>query len=1062
MATWIRRAVACAIAATLAVWTAGSLSAQGVTSAAVQGVVTQQGGQPLEGATIVAVNTSTGLRMSVQTRTGGRYTLENLAPGGPYTIEARAVGFQPNSRTGVSLSLGQRFVANFQMTQSVVQVQELNVTAAVDPLINKGRTGASSTITDQMISSLPTSTRNFTDFVVTSPQVVATPNGGASIGGSNNRFNSIQVDGAVNNDLFGLGSTGVPGGQVGARPVPLDAVSAFQVLVSPFDVRQGGFTGGLINAITKSGTNEFHGTAFVSFQNEGLTGKDSAGNAAASFSTTQYGLSLGGPIVKDKLLFFASADLQSRNIPYGGLTLAAPQAGAGAQAMADSISDTLRTKYGVDPGSTLNYTEATPQTNIFAKLTGQLGQNSQIELSENYVKGSDDNIISRSVNNDYQTSGGGYQIQNHSSSTRAKWTTIFGSGLNNELLVGYQAIRDNRPPNTKFPTLRIDLGSPNYVTGAERYSQANSLDQDIFELTDNLTFDLGDKHRLTVGTHNEFFKFKNVFFPQSIGQWSFASPDSFFNGLPNQYTRALTGAEAGIPGGRVDGPVATFSVRQFGLYVQDQFTPNPNLTVQIGLRADDPTFPDLPPTNQGLLTDANLVTAGYKLDTGVFPSGNILWSPRLGFNYDVHGDGSFEIRGGAGIFSGRPPYVWLSNAYGNTGLEQAQLTCSGASIPTFNLDSTYTQCAGGGGASTPIPTINIFDKNFKFPQTIRFALGADKKLPWDMVGSVDLSYALNRNTLYITDLNLQGPQGTLTGEGGRVTYGTFSGTTVTPAKVTTAFSNILMHTNRNKDYSYSASFQLAKNLGNLTFVGGYTYSRAFDLISQTSSVAYSNYGYATLDGTLENRNVTTSFFDRPNKITFSGTYHFPHGVDASLVYIGVSGSPFGYTINGDVNADGVGFGSQKNDLFYVPKDSNDITMSGATPAIRTAQYDSLNNFINQQSCLSSQRGKIMGRDSCRNPWANYLNANLTWTLPQIHGQRLQVSLDVFNLLHLISSDWGIIRETTGNENANILKKSGNFDVANDRNTYSLSLPALNSMSSFSSRWRLILGARWIM
>ncbi|HET7025905.1 MAG TPA: carboxypeptidase regulatory-like domain-containing protein [Gemmatimonadales bacterium] len=1049
--TRFRRAAAWAIVAVLAAWSAGPLAAQGVTSAAVQGKVTQAGGTPVEGATVIITNTSTGQRFQVQTRAGGSYTLENVPPGGPYTISARGVGFQPNTRSDIQLTLGQRFTADFELTQAVVQVEELTIKGAPDPIINKGRTGASNTISAATIASLPTSSRNFTDFVVTSPQVVATPNGGPSIGGSNNRFNSIQIDGAVNNDLFGLGSTGVPGGQVSARPIPLDAVKEFQILVSPFDVRQSGFTGGLINAVTQSGTNDFHGDAWVSLQNEGLAGKDSAGNSAASFSTTQFGASLGGPIVKDKAQFFVSADIQKRNVPYGGQLLQGTDATLGA-----TIADSMRTEYGVDAGTIGSFTETTPGTNLFGKITAQAGQNGQLELSENYVKASDDNFISRSVNGNYQLSGGGYQIQNHSSSTRLKWTSIFGNGYNNELIAGYQAIRDNRPPNTNFATVIVDAGVYNWTTGAERYSQANSLNQDIFELSDNLTFDLNANNRLTVGTHNEFFKFHNVFFPQSIGQWSFASADSFYNALPSQYTRALTGQQAGIAGGRTDGPVADFNVRQFGLYAQDAWTPVANMTITGGIRVDDPTFPVLPPTNQGLLTDANLVTAGYHLDTGVFPSGNLLFSPRVGFNYDVHGDGSLQLRGGVGIFSGRPPYVWLSNAYGNTGLEQAQLTCSTAgTMPFFSLDSSYTQCAGGGGTSTPIPTINIFDKNFKFPQALRFALGADKRLPWGVTASVDLSYARNRNTLYLQDLNLTGPVGTLTGEGGRVTYGTFSGTSVTPSKVTSSFANIIMQTNKSKDYSYSGSLQLAKNAGNMSFTAGYTYSRAYDLISQTSSIAFSNYGYATLDGTLENRNVTTSFFDRPNKITFSGTYHFPHALDLSLIYIGVSGAPFGYSIAGDVNADGVGGGSQQNDLFYVPKDSADITL------VNGAQWDTLNTFINGQKCLSSQRGKIMGRDSCRNPWSNYLNANLSWT-PQIGSQRLQISADVFNLLHFISSDWGVIRSTTINENSTILKKSGAFDVTNDRNSYTLNLPRLNTIDINQTRWRVVLGAKWMM
>lgn len=1051
MATWLRRAGAWAIAAGLAVGTAGALSAQGVTSAAVQGVVTQQGGQPVEGATVTATNTETGLRMQVQTRAAGRYTFENLAPGGPYTIEAHAIGFQPNSRTGVMLSLGQRFVANFEMTQSVVQVQELSVNAAVDPLINKGRTGAASTISDSLISSLPTLSRNFTDFVVASPQVVAAPGGSPSIAGSNNRFNNIQIDGAVNNDLFGLGSSGVPGGQnENARPIPLDAVQQFQVLVSPFDVRQGGFTGGLVNAVTKSGTNEWHGDAWIQGQNDGLVGKDSAGNASTDFSTMRFGGSLGGPIVRDKAQFFLSADIQHSLTPYSSVLLP-----AATDSIARGVSDSLQSEYGVFGGTSGLFNQNNPATNIFAKVNLQVGQSGQIEISNNYGRTTADNIYAnRRTNGDYALTSNMYLIRNTTNSTRLKYTSVFGGRYNNELIAGYQTIRDNRPPNTTYPTVVVGplANGVNVVSGAERFSQANTLDQNIFELTDNLSFDLNEHHRLTVGTHNEFFGFTNVFFPQSIGQWTFNSLDSLAAGNAHAYTRALTGAQAGIAGGRTDGPVADFNVHQFGLYLQDQWTPSPNLTFQIGLRADDPTFPTKPAFNQQLLDSMGL-------NTSVFPSGNILWSPRLGFNYDVHGDQTFVLRGGAGVFSGRPPYVWLSNAFGNTGMEQAQLNCTGANVPFFSLDSLYTSC--GAAINPPRATINIFDKNFKFPQTFRITLGADKRLPWGMVGSVDLMYALNYNTLYLNDANLKGVQGVLTGEGNRPVYG--NPALATPVPITAPggsnFLQVITHSNKNKDYAYSGVFQVSKNFSDhVEFTAGYTYSRAYDLISQTSSIAASNLGFATLDGTLADRNVRPSAFDRPNKVTISGTYHFPHDLDLSLIYVGISGTPYGYVVSGDANFDGIG-SSQQNDMFYVPKDSNDITMNGATAAIRTAQFDSLNAYINSQSCLSSQRGTVMKRDSCRNPWQNYLNASLGWTLPEIRGQRLTLTADVINLLHLISSDWGIIRTTSSFEGTNIVRKSG-YDQADQRNVYGLALPVQNLQSVSLSRWRIQLGAKY--
>lgn len=1045
MQFWVRRVVALASFAVLATSVADRAMAQGVTSASITGTVTQDGGQAVEGATVVATNTQTGLRMQVQTRAAGRFTFENLPPGGPYTVEAHAIGFQANSRTGVMLSLGQRFQANFTLTQQVVQVEELTINAAQDPLINRGRTGAATTISDSTVAALPTLSRNFTDFVVASPHVVSAPGQGPSIAGSNNRFNNIQIDGAVNNDLFGLGSSGVPGGQSeNARPIPLDAVKEFQVLVSPFDVRQGGFTGGLVNAVTKSGTNEYHGDFWVQSQNQHFVGNDSANNPLARFSTNRFGGSVGGPIVRDRAQFFVSADIQRSQTPFGGqsLTLTNPT-------IAQQFADTIKALYGVDAGTAGTFDANNPATNLFGKVTAQLGNNSQLEVSENYGRTTADNIFAgRSINGNYALTSNMYLIRNTTNSLRAKWTSVLGERYNNELIAGFQTIRDNRPPNTGYATIKMATGvnGVSLLAGAEQFSQANSLDQNIFELTDNVSFDLNAQHRLTVGTHNEFFSFRNVFFPQSIGQWDFVSLDSLVAGNAHAYNRALTAADAGIPGGRSDGPIADFNVRQYGLYVQDQWTPSPKMTVQIGLRVDDPTFPTKPAFNQ-LLSDS----MGF--DTREFPSGNMLIAPRLGFNYDVHGDGSMILRGGAGVFSGRPPYVWLANAFGNTGKEQAQLTCTAAgTVPTFDLSQEYTTCVGGGPLNQPKTTINLFDKDFKFQQTARFTVGGDMKLPWGMVGTVDLMYARNYNTLYLNDANLAGVQGHLAGEGGRPVYGDSSVGAPVPIKAVggSNFNQVIVHTNKNKDYAYSGTFQVAKNFSdNIEFSVGYTRSRAYDLLSQTSSIAASNLGFATLDGTLDDRNVRPSAFDRPNKVTISGTYHFPNNVSLGLIYVGISGTPFGYVVSGDANFDGIGT-SQQNDMFYVPTDSADMEL--ATPS----DWSKLNNYINSQSCLNDQRGQVMQRNSCRNPWQNYLNASLTWPLVT---HNLEIEADVINLLHLLNSDWGVIRTTSSFEGTNIVKKTG-YDSALERNIYSLALPTQNLQSTALSRWRLQIGAKY--
>lgn len=1063
MQLWVRRVVALASALVLALGLASTAEAQGVTSASITGRVTQDGGQPLEGATVVVTNTSTGQRFQIVSRAGGRFALENLPPGGPYTVEVRAIGFQAGRRTGVRLELGQRYASDFSLKAAVVEVQEIVVQGVSDPLINRGRTGAATTISENAVSGLPTSSRNFTDLIVTSPAVVATPNGGPSIAGSNNRFNNIQIDGSVNNDLFGLGSSGAPGGSTSGRPIPLGAVKEFQVLVAPFDVRQGGFTGGLVNAVTKSGDNQYRGEAFVYRQNTDLV-SEWPHPKPAEFSLWQFGGTVSGPIVRDRVHFFGSVEKQDRSTPYGGQLVADFDPTNGTAYCGRFVAAIAA--LGQSAGDCGGFTFTNPNLNVFGKVTAQAGRTGQVEFSLNYAS-SESQTLSRSATFDYNLTGGGYSQTNNNVTPRFKWTNIFNDRFNNELILAYSRIRDNRPPNTPFPTVIVDAGNYNLVSGAERFSQANSLNQDIWEFTDNLNFDVG-AHRVTVGTHNEFFGFTNVFFPQSIGQWTFSSIDSLEAGLPTRFDRALPAASAGIAGGRADGPISDFEVRQYGLYAQDQFTPFKNFNLTVGIRADIPTFPLTPPTNPTFKTI-------FGIDTGEFPSGNTLWSPRLGFNYDPMGNGGTIVRGGAGVFSGRPPYVWLSNAYGNSGLEQAQLACSGATnVPifgNFGLDPNTqpTTCRTGAGAGAPTPTINFFDPDFKFPQSLRINLGVDKRLPWGMVANVDLLYANNFKSLYLIDINLvnawESGSSTLAGEGGRLVYGTKPATAtgaITPLKSSTAFNNVIGHYNRGLDYSYSGVFQLQKRLADrVEFSAGYTYSRSYDMISQTSSIAFSNYGFATLDGPLGNRNLRTSVFDRPHKATFSTTAHLPYNIDMGLTYIGVSGSPYGYVINGDANGDGVG-GRERNDMVYVPNGITDISFSTAveaSPALKQATFDSLNAYIDGESCLSGARGKLMERNTCRNPWANFVNLRLSWSTMTYRGQRFEISADVFNFLHLLNNEWGLVKETSSFEGATLLRRVG-FDAPNDRNRYALSLPRREVIQTNASRTRLQIGARY--
>ena len=1036
------------------------LAGQGITSAAVAGRVTSEARGTVENGIVALINTTTGARQQTTTNSAGRYNFENATPGGPYTLEVRAIGFQQASKSGIMLTLGQRYVQDFELKQQVVTLQELTVVAVTNPLINSGRTGAAQIVTDTAIQRLPLLGRNFTDLLRTSPQVIS----GSSVAGQNNRFNTILIDGGVNNDIFGLSSGGTPGGTAGAKPISLEALQEFQILAAPFDIRQGSFSGGLVNGITKSGSNQFHGSAFGYIQRRELVGKDSAGNRltpAQDFDIKQYGGTLSGPIIRNKLLFFGSADIQSSQKAFFGLSATDPVTGI-TVATAERVQNILKTKHGIDPGGVDAPTALeTPDKNLFGKVNWNIGNTSGLEVSYNYTKASQDNFFRSNPKSDgtrdgWMLSNSGYTIANKTNSLRSKFTSLLGGG-NLELLAGYQTVRDIRDPSIIGPQIELqgDIAGNWIEAGGERFSHANSLDQDNIEATGNFTFNLGAHHQITVGTHNEFFKFKNLFANNKNGTWTFGNADSLDLGLARRFEVALETRPGGF--------TADFAVRQLGGYVQDAWRPNERLTVTAGLRMDVP-YTDKPFENP----DTNL-TKVLGVHTGQFPNGNSLVSPRLGFNWDPAGTGNTILRGGVGLFSGRPPYVWMSNAFTNTGLEQVTLTCTGAQVPAFttDLNNIPRACANSTTPSPPIANVNYFDKDFKFQQALKYAFGIDQRLPAGIVATFDFIHTRARNQMYQTDDNVL--LGAINGEG-RQLYAApnAAGTALVRLKQTSGLGIVVHHTNRNADYSTLATIQLQKSFASgLYFSGSYTYSQTKDLMTLASSVATSNLRFTSLDGTLDNRNLRTSGFDVPHKVALSGSANLPFGIQTSVIFTARAGTPYAWTYNADVNGDG----NSGNDLLYVPRDINDISLSVPTGSTAQAEWDRLNAFIVSEPCLRDQRGRIMERNSCRNPWQKFVDLRLAKLIPTLGGESFQVTADVFNFANLINSSWGLYRETSTVEEANVLTAAatgGSYDTrgtatqADDRGRYAVpaTLPSIRRISSTNPRWRIQLGGKY--
>jgi hypothetical protein len=1035
-----------------------AMQAQGVTTSAISGRVTNAEGEPVSGAQIVAVNTATGTESRVVTRADGRYLLTGLQPGGPYRITATALGLAPQSRENVQLALSQTATFDFALGTQAVLLEGLTVAAERNAVISSGRTGAATVVSDSAIARMPTITRDFTDFTRLVPQL-STGGAGTSAGGRNNRFNSIQIDGAVNNDLFGLAASGTPGGQAGTKPITLEAIQEFQVVLAPFDVRQGGFTGAGINAVTRSGTNEFHGSLAGFGRNQSLVGNyrigDAESSSVADFRQLEGAFSLGGPIVRDRAFFFVAGELARREAPHGAFVGPSQTGTTHNAAQIEEVASVLRTQYGYDPGSAGLATLKRESDNVFARFDLNLGRDHRLTARHNYVNAWDDNL-SRSDGH-FQMSNAGYVFNSKTNATVMQLNSTLGNQLFNEFRLGWTTVRDNREvPATLFPRVEVNLNgcagsSCRVITGSENFSVANALDQDVLEITNDLSFSRGI-HSFTVGTRNEFFRFSNLFARNLYGRYLFNSIQALRDGTPTEYEYSFFNET--VPGAARR---AEFPVQQLSVYAQDRLTPVDNVTLTAGIRFDMTRFPEAPGRNPQFET----AFPNLNRSTDQIPENSILFNPRLGFNWDVFGDRTTQVRGGVGLFSGRTPYVWVSNAYGNTGLDYTRFTCRTSDAnnqpPAFspNPQSQPQACLNALGQPNiaAVPNeINLVSPNFRMPQVLRYSLAVDRELALGLIGTLEGIYTDSRNDPHYRDLTIGAPTGA-----------TVEGRPVYSRTTASGFGNIYDMHNTSANYAYSVTGQLQR-----PFSAGweaslaYTYGRSYDVNSLTSSQASSNFRFHPV-GT-ENPNDPDrrpSNYDVPHRIVGSFTRQFAFvrraPTDISFIYVGESGRPYSYTYSGDINGDG----SNANDLIYVPANATEARFATGTGQPTPAEsWENLNNFIDRVDCLREARGTVIARNACRQPWSNRIDVRVAQSLATIGAQSAQITVDVLNFANMLNSEWGR-SEFVPNQNDVLLVRSGNT-VVGERVLLNSFRPKANvfNVSDFGSRYQIQLGARY--
>jgi hypothetical protein len=1050
----------------------GRARAQGVTTSALSGRVTTEQGAAVPAATVTATNTATGTSARAVTSADGRWSMLGLLPGGPYRVTVSGMGFAPQTRDGLRLALGATQEVNFELAAQAVALTGITAVAERGAVISPTRTGTSSVISDSAINRLPTISRDFTDFTRLVPQV-STSGGGSNGGGRNNRYNNIQIDGAVNNDLFGLAASGTPGGQAGTKPITLEAIQEFQVVLAPYDVRQGGFTGMGVNAVTKSGTNRLDGTLTYFKRNQDLVGRyrfiqaDSTALAPkiAQFNQYEGAFSVGGPIVRNRAFFFVAGEMSRRSAP-NGVFLGAPGITLNPTKV-DSVVNVLNNQYGFNPGTADELNLKRQSNNLFARLDFNLGADHRLALRHNFVDAWDDNFAGR-TDAFYTLSEGGYRFNSKTHSSVGQLnSTLFGN-LFNELRVGYTTIRENREVTADiFPRVQVLIpgacaGSTcQLAAGPENSSVANGLDQDILEITNDLSFALG-RHNLTVGTHNEFFKFSNLFAQNIYGFYTFTNIDSLKAGRPTNYSYTFFNESTEGASRR-----AEFPVRSYSIYGQDRVAFG-NLNVTGGVRVDWTSFPESPGENPAFLTNFTtaFTAAGFNWGgrhTGEVPDNTLTINPRIGFNWDVRGDESTQLRGGVGLFSGRTPYVWVSNAFGNTGLDYTRFTCStAATSPNFVADPAAQPrgCrTSSGGVSLPglAPNeINTISPDFKMPQVLRYSMAVDHRLPMGFVGTIEGLYTKAVNDPAYRDLTVVGTKKTAAGADS-----IFEGRPVMQRVTATGFGNVYDVFNNSDGYSYSITGQLQR-----PFRGGwggsvaYTFGHAYDVNSVRSSTARSQFRFNQVPGNPNDPPLRRSDYDVSQRIVadFTKSFNFIRraATDLSLIYVGESGRPYSYTYIGDVNGDS----QDSNDLIFVPATEADVRFL-ATATLSPAQsWANLNDFIERVDCLREARGTVIERNACQQPWSNRIDLRLAQNFPSFGRQGLQISVDIINFTNLLNAEWGR-SQFISNQSETLLSRSSTTDTNGHvlLNSFAKK-PNIFSNSDLGSRYQIQIGAKY--
>jgi hypothetical protein len=1042
--------------------------AQGVTTGAMNGIVTDKDGKPIAGVRVVATHEPSGTKYGAITNSAGRYNFPALRTGKPYSVRFSSLGLKEEAFGDITITLGNIYSLDVVMESADVKLGEVTVTSKKNSLMSEQRSGTATNISTEIIQSLPTLNRSIADFTRTDPRA-----NGLSFGGQDARFINFTVDGSVFNNSFGLAS--LPGGQTNSTPISLDAIEEIQVSMAPYDVRQSGFVGAGINAITRKGDNQIRFSVFANTRNQDNLGRTAAGTEInrGQFNVQQYGFRIGGPIIENKLFFFLNGELENRTDPGTPNRASTGQSDAGANVvraginLADSLNrlrEFLIQRFQYDPGVYQDYNLATFSAKATARLDYNVDENQKVSVRFNYLRSFRDVPISNTGGVNGRSgnlfalhfSNSNYRINNDIYSAIAEYNGTFGGEWFVNAQAGFTANRDYRAllGSRRMPTVDILLGGRNVTTfGDEPFTPNNLLNTDTWQAQANLTRYLGD-HTLTAGFNVELFGFENGFTPEISGVYQFNSFTDFYQAVNGGNVRlnAYRLWFSALPGGEI--PIARTRSSQIGFYLQDEWALAKNFRVTLGVRADVQGFEQTALANPQVPSFTFLGANGENLRfrTEQIPNPALLWAPRLGFNWDVTGDRTTQIRGGGGIFTGRVPFVIISNQVSNTGMFNGTYNVSGPVLNTTNLPGTTTPLRWSDNVTNNIPAdastrvppasyvLNLSNSSFRFPQVFRANLAVDQELPLGIIGSLEGIFSQNVSAIFYRDVNLRPATQRFSGPDNRLRYPGSFGQTATGGlqprvdslnRINFPITNAILldNTNQGNNWAITASLQKSFDFGLYANVA-YTYSQSRDLADFGSIATTSFNSTSTINGN-NLPDLTFSSNDQPHRFIANLSYRlrwsdilgmndvgrFIGATQLSVFFSFASQDRITFRYLGDMNGDG----NQNNDLMFVPADASQIVFdnltlgSGASARTLMAadQWRLLDNYISNDAYLNSRRGAYAERNGGTRPMLARMDVSLTHDLnfAALYGgekpMMVQFRLDIFNFLNMLDNNLGV-------------------------------------------------------